>query len=64
MSLIVEFQMINGMLGGRLLMLLKSHQAHITWSRCPTVRLGSALEKQWGHNSPEPHSLTNKYPTL
>lgn len=56
MSLIVEFQAINGVLGSRLLMLLKSHQAHITWSRCPTVRLGSALGKQWGRNCPEPHS--------
>lgn len=56
MSLIVEFQMINGLEVGRLLMLLKSHQAHIAWSRCPTVKLGSALGKQWVLNCPVPHT--------
>ena len=47
MNLIVGFRTINGVWVGRLLMLLKSHQAHNAWSRCPTVRLDTALGTQW-----------------
>ena len=47
MNLIVGFRTINGVWVGRLLMLLKSHQALVAWSRCPTVRLDTALGKQW-----------------